>query len=442
MLASQNNWWMETRLQFDPSCGDRTEIWRAEMKKKSDPSEGRRHGKHPSKALSVSHVRNAKPGKYADGNGLYLVVDKSGARRWVLRTVVQGKRREIGLGGCSVVSLAHAREEAARLRAIARKNGDPLEALSRERRITPTFENVAREFHLHHVRGLTNEKHKQDWISSIERYAFPVMKDLQVDRIDTKEVLEVLTPIWTEKIDTARRVKQRLKTIFDYTKAKGWRSGDNPVEGIEKVLPRIGAKVKRHYAFMPYVEIPEFIENMRETNAMEATKLGLEFIVLTAARTSEVLLAEWSEIDFKARTWTVPAERMKMRREHRVPLSDRCLEILRAAEGLRLGKYVFPSSDPDRPLSNMVFLQLLERMDRRDIVVHGFRTSFRTWAEERTNTQRSVVEAALAHVVGDKVEAAYLRTDLFEKRRRLMESWAAYVTTAPKQKVVSISREA
>jgi integrase len=395
--------------------------------------------KHPQKALSAKKIHNALPGKHADGNGLYLIVDESNAKRWVLRTVIHSKRREMGLGGLSLVSLAEAREEAARLRKIARKNGDPLAERRRERIITPSFEAIAREVHASHSQTFRNPKHAAQWITTLETYAFPTMGKIPIDKIESKEILAVLSPIWIEKPETARRVKQRIKTVFDYAKAKGFRSTENPVEGISRVLPKHSGKTKDHFAALPYVQVPDFIQALRASKVYESVKLAFEFLILTASRTSEVLLAKWQEIDLEGKVWIVPAERMKAKVEHRVPLSVRCILILKTAKEMSFGgEYVFPGRTNSKPLSNMAFLMALRRMERTDITAHGFRSSFRDWAEEKTNTQRSVIEAALAHTVDNKVEAAYLRTDLFDKRRTLMNTWASFATAAPKAKVVQI----
>jgi integrase len=398
--------------------------------------------KHPEKALTAAAIRNAKPGRYADGNGLYLVVDDSGAKRWVLRTVIQRKRCDMGLGGLSLVTLAEAREEAVRLRKIARNGGDPLAERRKERNAALTFEQAAIRVHESFVPTFRNAKHAAQWITSLRTYVFPVFGSRQVNSIGSAEVLAALTPIWTGKPETARRVRQRMRAVFDWAKASGHRSGDNPVDGVSKALPKHNAK-KGHHAALPYAKVPEFILSLRDCKAGVAARLAFEFLILTTARTSEVLLAEWKEIDLETRTWTVPPERMKAKEEHRVPLSPRCIEILKAAEEIRDGSdYVFPGR-PGRPLSNMVFeMTLRDRMDRDDITPHGFRSSFRDWAEERGTFKNAVVEAALAHTVRNKVEAAYLRTKLFDQRRPLMEAWAAYATTVPKRKVVPIGREA
>ena len=394
--------------------------------------------KHPEKALSAVKIKNAKPGRHADGNGLYLVVDDSGAKRWLLRTVIRGKRCDLGLGGHSLVSLADAREEAARLRKIARKGGDPLAERREELRVVPTFEVAAREVHGAHAATFKNEKHAAQWITTLETYVFPAFGSRQVGEIEPRDVLEVLTPIWNQKAETARRVRQRIKTVFDYAKAKGWRSGDNPVEGVTKVLPKQMEK-KEHFAAMPYAKVPEFITALAVANVSMSIKLAFEFLILTASRTSEVQLAKWPEIDLETKTWTVPAERMKAKVEHRVPLCERCLEILEAAQKISDGgEYVFPGRSAHRPLSNMAFLKALERMEYGNITAHGFRSSFRDWAEEKTHTQNSVIEASLAHTVKSKVEAAYLRTTLFDKRRDLMRIWANFVTAKPSAKVVNI----
>jgi integrase len=395
--------------------------------------------KHPDKYLNAVRIKNANPGRHADGNGLYLQVDDSGAKRWVLRTVIKGQRRNIGLGSLKLISLNEAREEAARLRRMARKGGDPLFELRQEKRIVPTFEEAAREVHAEYAKNF-KPRHANRWIKTLEDYAFPIFGNRPIDSIESGDILKVLTPIWSSMADTAGRVKQRMQTVFQYSKAKGWRSGDSQVDDIGTVLPKHKRNSVEHLSALPYAEVPAFLEKLRETDAAKVVKLGFEFLILTAARTSEVLLATWQEIDFDSKTWIVPADHMKMKLEHKVPLSGRCIEILRAAKELN-GEYIFPGRSAGKPLSNMAFLMALRRMERGDITAHGFRSSFRNWAEEKTNTQRSVVEAALAHQVENKVEAAYLRTTLFEKRRVLMDRWAAFATQKPAEKVVKM-REA
>jgi len=385
-------------------------------------------GKHTQKSLSAVFIRSvANAGRYGDGNGLYLIVDPSGAKRWVLRTVVMGKRRDIGLGGLSLVSLAEAREEATRLRKIARQQGDPLAERRMEQRVVPTFEQAAHEVHKTYSPSWKNAKHSQQWINTLSDYVFPVFGNFRVDQVHTPEVLKALSPIWLKKPETARRVRQRIKTVFDWAKAAGFRSGDNPVDGISKVLPK-QPNTQVHHTALPYAEIPTFIKALRKTDASKTALLAFEFLVLTATRTNEIINATWNEIDLKNKTWTIPSSRMKTKREHRTPLSRRCIEILKEVHQLSINNlYVFLNPLTGKPLSNMVFLMLLRRM-KQDVTAHGFRSSFRDWASERTNIPHDVCEAALAHSLKDKTEAAYKRTDLFDKRRELMESWAAFAT--------------
>lgn len=386
-------------------------------------------GRHPHHRLTAVAVRRRKPGKYADGNGLYLVVDDSGARRWILRTVVKGRRRDIGLGSVTLVGLAEARDEAVRLRRIARAGGDPV--FDRHRRQVPTFAETARQVHELHTKTLRNARHRATWLSSLEADVFPVFGDRPVDQVDTADVLKALTPIWTSKAETARRVKQRVRTVLDWAKASGYREGDNPADAVSRALPKQQARV-RHLPAMAYADVPAFLGTLRGAEAAPAVTLAFEFLLLTAVRTSEVLGARWTEIDQQVATWTVPAERIKAGREHRVPLTHAALAVIKRAGTLvDGGPFVFPGRRQGRPLSNMALLMVLRRLGRTDITTHGFRSSFRDWAAEQTTVPRAVAEAALAHVIPDKVEAAYFRSDLFDQRRELMSSWATYVTTAP-----------
>ena len=385
-------------------------------------------GSHPDKALSPVKVRSLTvPGRYADGNGLYLVVDPSGAKRWLLRVVVHGKRTDIGLGGLKLVSQAEAREEASRLRKIARAGGDPLAERRAAKRVIPTFEAAAKAVHAAHKESWKNPKHADQWINTLTQYVVPVFGQKHVDQIESADVLKALSVIWLAKPETARRVLQRIRTVFDWAKASGHRSGDNPVDGVSKVLPKQNA-AGAHHAALPYAKVSQFIKKLRKVDAGASSRLALEFMILTAVRTNEVLGARSSEIDLKKKTWTIPAERMKMKREHRVPLAPRCIEILKKASEVNdKSAFVFPGRSDDKPLSNMVFLMLLRRM-KFNITAHGFRSTFRDWASEQTSFPSAVCEAALAHAIKDKTEAAYNRTDLFEKRRELMVTWAGYCT--------------
>jgi len=392
--------------------------------------------RHPEKVLTAVAIRALKkPGRYADGNGLYLKVTKSGAKRWELRTVVHGKRCDIGLGGLKLVSLAEAREEAQKYRKIARNDGDPVAEKRRARQVLLTFKQAAEAVHKEHAKAWKNAKHGEQWINTLKTYAFPFFGDRKVEQVQTSDILKALTPVWLAKPETARRVRQRIGTVLDWAKAAGYRSGDNPVDDIAKALPRQSDR-KGHFAALPYTEVPAFVRKLHDDEPTSAS-LAFEFLILTAARTGEVLDAKWCEIDLDQTTWTVPANRMKAGREHRVPLAPRCVELLGQAKLLAAGsEFVFPGRSNDKPMSNMVLLMIMRRLEVAH-TVHGFRSAFRDWASERTNFAREICEAALAHIVKDKTEAAYRRGDLFEKRRELMATWASFVD-APKPVIVPI----
>lgn len=387
----------------------------------------KRAGKHPEKALTAVTVRQTKtPGRYADGNGLYLEVDASGAKRWTLRIVIQGRRRDLGLGSVSLVSLSEAREKALLMRKIAREGGDPLLERRKAQGAIPTFSEAAERVHAEHAPSWKNEKHAAQWLTTLKTYAYPGIANLPINAIDTPMLLRVLSPIWLSKPETARRLRQRLGTVFDWAKAAGYREGDNPIEGVERGLPK-NTRQKEHHAAMAYSEVPAFVKALRATDAGLAVRLGFEFLILTAARTGEVLGATWGEMDLQEKIWTIPASRMKAQRLHRVPLSARCLDILTEAQQFGSDCFVFPGRSEDKALSNMAFLMVLRRM-KLDVTAHGFRSAFRDWAAESTNHSREVCEMALAHTVENKVEAAYRRGDLFEKRRKLMSDWSLFIS--------------
>ena len=396
-------------------------------------------GPHPHKKLSPPTVAALKkPGRYSDGNGLYLVVSPTGNKKWILRTVVQGRRTDIGLGGLSTTTLKKARTQAAELREIARDGGNPVIERRKARSNAPTFKEAAKLVHEDHKKSWKNEKHAAQWIKTLENYAYPHFGDIRVDAIGTAEVLKALSPIWLTKAETARRVRQRIGTVMDWAKAAGHRIGDNPIDGIQKGLPK-QPKQRGHHAALPYGEIRNFITELRATQCGDSTKLAFEFLILTATRTSEVQLAKWSEIDLENKTWTIPAERMKAGRKFRVPLTARCIEILELAKALPdCDSYIFPGLRKGKPLSNNTFLKALQRM-KKNITAHGFRSTFRDWTAERTNFSREVCEMALAHTISDKTEAAYLRGDLFDKRRELMDTWESYATSE-KGKVVTLRK--
>jgi integrase len=386
-------------------------------------------GRHPEKALTAVKVKAAvKGGRYADGNGLYLVVDRSGAKRWLLRTVVQGRRRDIGLGGVSLVSLADARERAAQYRRTARLGGDPLAEKRAASIRIPTFAQAAESVHVEHKPAWRNPKHAAQWITTLRTYAVPVLGARPINQIDTPDILKVLAPIWLTKPETARRVRQRMRTVLDWAKAAGYRNGENPVDGVTKGLPK-QPDGNGHHAALAYADVPGFITDLRASAVGDAAKLAFEFMILTATRTSEVLRAMWDEIDLDRAVWTIPAARMKAGREHRVPLSPRCIEILLQAKQFSDSSYVFSGRSPQKPLSNTVFLMALRHM-KVTITAHGFRSAFRDWASESTSFPNEVCEMALAHTISNKTEAAYRRGDLFEKRRALMSTWAEYVVGA------------
>ena len=388
---------------------------------------GIKSGPHPDKALSSAFVRTVKKaGKYFDGQGLILRVEKSGTRRWVQRIVIKGKRREIGLGAPALVSLAEAREKALENRKLARAGGDPLKA-RREAMAMLTFEKAAEKVHELHLPTWRNPKHAAQWINTLKEYAFPHFGDKSLADVTTADVLAALTPIWTAKPETARRVRQRIGAVMKWAMAQGWRQ-DNPAEAIAKALPKHDMRKVKHRVALPYTEVAECIETVRQSRAGRATKLALEFVILTATRSNETRLARWEEIDLDNAEWLIPAERMrKTWRPHRVPLSARSVEILREAKALDdESGLVFPGTKRGKSLSDMTLSKLVKELGFK-ADVHGFRTSLKTWAQEQTHFPDSVSEAALSHVVKNKAEAAYARSDLFDKRRKLMDAWASFL---------------
>jgi integrase len=399
----------------------------------------KRSGKHPDKALTQVRINAIKsPGRYADGNGLYLKVSKTGAKRWELRTVVKGKRCDIGLGSLKLVSLAEAREAARAGRQLARNDGDPLIARRAARLVPPTFREAAETVHQSHAKAWKNPKHADQWINTLKTYAFPAFGDRRIDQIETPDILRALSPIWLTKPETARRVRQRIGTVLDWAKAAGFRSGNNPVEEISKALPRQPDR-KGHHAALSYSELPAFLVRLQGCDAGETVRLSLEFLILTAGRTNEVLEARWSEFNLAEGSWTVPGARMKAGREHRVPLSDRAIAILGRLKELSVAsEYLFPGRSRSKPMSNMALLMTMKRLGLKE-TVHGFRSTFRDWTSERTNFPREICEAALAHIVKDKTEAAYRRGDLFEKRRELMALWADFAAGSG-TKIVQLRR--
>jgi integrase len=376
------------------------------------------------------------PGMHADGGGLYLQVSATGARSWIFRYTVNGKSHYHGLGPLQSVALAQAREKARACRHGLLDGVDPIAARKirrAEQRLatasTMTFSECAKLYIASHAAGWRNARHAAQWPTTLQTYVYPVFGDLSVQAIDVGLVMKVLEPIWHEKPETASRVRGRIEAVLDWATARGYRQGDNPARWrghLENLLPR-KTRVRRveHHAALPYTEIGAFIAALRQQDGAAAR--ALEFAILTAARRGEVRGARWSEIDLTARLWIIPADRMKSGREHRVPLSEPGIAILQALP-LR-GEFVFDNGSGQHPIGDRAMLRLLAQMGRGDLTVHGFRSTFSDWCAEQTHTPSEVREMALAHTVGSKVEAAYRRGDLFQKRRDLMNAWARHCSS-------------
>jgi integrase len=395
-------------------------------------------------SLTQLKVQNAKPGKHEDGRGLRLVVSKSGSKNWIVRVQSGGRRREIGLGSASAVGLAEARMKAEGVRMAIRAGVDPV-AERRQQQTAPTFSEAARLVHAEHRPSWKNSKHAAQWLSSLERYVFPKLGDVQVDQITTSMIREVLLDIWLTIPETARRVRQRIGTVLDYAHSREWRDQEAPLRSVSKGLPK-QPKGQTHYAAMPWRELPDFIANMPETiKANDTVRSALGLLILTATRSGEVRGAVWSEVDLSNEMWTIPAERMKAGVVHRIPLSDDALAILERMSQQRRtsdqSEHIFEGRREGRPLSDMTLTMPLRRADL-GITVHGFRSAFRDWCGEATNTPREIAEACLAHTLTNKVEAAYARTDYFDKRRDVMNRWAAFCCSSAKNNLISIDREA
>ncbi len=396
-------------------------------------------------AVTVSKTR--EPGLHHDGGGLYLQVSIGAGgvvnRSWILRYMLDRRPRKMGLGSAELVSLAEARERAMQARKLARVEAvDPIEARLAARQAARaeaarnmTFEECCNRYIAAHQSAWTNARHRNQWPETLAAYAYPVMGTLPVGSIDTAIVMRVVEPLWNTKQETAARLRARIERVLDWATVSGFRAGENPARlkgHLDQLLAkRNKARTVRHLAAVPHAELPGFMGALKQREGIAAR--ALEFCILTAARTGEVLHARWDEIDTAAKLWVIPAARMKSAREHRVPLSDSATAIL--ADLPRNGAFVFEGHR-----AHMAMLKVLQKMGRRE-TVHGFRAAFKTWASEQTAFPADVVEAALAHVVGDKVERAYARGDLFEKRRRLMADWASYLSApVPKGDVVPLRK--
>ena len=400
------------------------------MNPAQSPRRTKRRGRHPHHALAPAFVRTAPPGHHIDGHGLYLYVQPTGARSWIQRLVIRGRRCELGLGAVALVSLAEAREKAVANRKLAREGGDPL-ADKRYAQGVPTFADAATAVIEQKRTGWKNPEQVRAWRNSLERYASPRIGGMAISAVASADVLAILAPIWHTKPVIAKAVRQRLHAVLEWAVAMNLRN-DNPCS---RVGPVIGPQrnIVQHMRALPHREVAPAVATVRASRETPAVTLAFEFLVLTASRSGEIRFAAWDEIDTEARVWTIPATRMKMKRDHRVPLCGRAMEILEAARALGNGQLVFPSRSGQR-LNVKQLRRLLERCGIA-AVPHGFRSSFRDWAAEETDHPREVIEAALAHVVQNKVEAAYARSDLFERRRRLMDEWAAYLNGAGAQAV-------
>jgi integrase len=398
-------------------------------------------------SLSVRKIETIRDaGYYGDGGGLYLRVTATGTKGWIFRYQIAGRRRDMGLGAVDLVSLAEARRKAIEARKLIADGQDPLDAKIAESTAAAveaakaiTFKAAAEAYIASHQAAWRNPKHAAQWAATLTTYVYPVFGELPVSAADTELVMRVLQPIWSTKSETASRVRGRIESILDWAKVRGYRDGENPARWKGHLQALLPAKAKvakvEHHAALPYTDMPAFMAALRVTDGMAAR--ALRFAILTAARTGEALGATWAEINLTARLWTVPAERMKAGKEHRVPLSEPAMTLLRDLYEVRQGDPVFPGAVKGRGLSNMALLMALRRLGRADLTAHGFRSTFRDWVAEQTNFPSEVAEMALAHTVGDKVEAAYRRGDLFEKRRQLAEAWGGFCSQPADSSIVT-----
>jgi integrase len=391
--------------------------------------------------LSAAKVKAIKaPGDYLDGRGLYLQVRSETSKSWLLKYSMDKRAREMGLGSAFDFSLAEAREQRDTLRKLIKRGIDPLEQRAVEKQAKKleaakaiTFRDAAARFIKDNRSGWKNAKHAAQWEATLKTYAYPVIGDLPVQSVDTALVMKILDPIWSAKTETASRVRGRIETVINAAKAREEFSGENPARWrghLEAILPKQSkvSKVKNHPA-LPYAELPTFMQDLRKREGIAAA--ALEFQILTASRPGNAVGARWAEIDLAGAVWTIAGENMKGGKDHKVPLSAAALAVLDRMEKIRNGEFVFYGADPKRPLSDAATGAVLDRMSRADIVPHGFRSTFRTWVGEKTSFPREVAEKALAHLVGDETERAYDRGDMFEKRRLLMDAWAAFATSDP-----------
>lgn len=387
--------------------------------------------------LTAVAMRNAKePGRYGDGEGLFLHVAQGGSKSWIVRVQKAGRRRDIGLGSAAKVTLADARVRAAKVRAQVEAGLDPV-AERRKADGIPTFRKAAEQVFEQNSKTWRNGHHQWQWMRTLEMFAFPSIGDALVSEITGPMIRDLLADIWLTKPETARRVRQRVGAVLDWAYAKGWRDTEAPMRSITKGLPR-QPRATAHHAALPYADVPPFLATLRAGRPTFG-RLALEALVLTAARSGEIRGARWSEIDLAAAKWTVPAERMKAGKEHVVPLSGAAVAVFEKARGLRIGssELLFPGARTAKPMSDMTLVKVMRDM-KVEATPHGFRSSFRDWAAEETTFPAEVAEAALAHTVPDKVVAAYRRTDFLEKRRKLMDAWSGHCNQRPSGNVLKI----
>ena len=388
--------------------------------------------------LTARQVETLKEvGRHSDGDNLYLNIAKGGSKSWVLFYRFGDKRKEMGLGGAGDITLAEARKRALIATRLLCDSKDPLaekQAAKRSKEAQVTFGVFADDYLKLHIGKFKNSSHQQQWKKALADYCAP-LRPIPIGEIDTKAVLKVLRPMWQRVPETASRTRGKLEAILDAARAQGLYNGENPARWkghLKAVLPTRQRLTRGHHAALHYDDLPSFLIGLR-SQAKSIASLALEFCILTATRTNETLGAVWSEIDLAKGIWAIPALRMKTGQPHRVPLAPRVVEILRAMEAARNSHnlYVFPGLVKDKSLSNMAMAAVLKRMNRTDITVHGFRSTFRDWASEQTSFPHEVCEMALAHVIGSKVEAAYRRGDLFDKRSLLMDAWQAFADSEP-----------
>lgn len=387
-----------------------------------------------------------KPGRYADGGNLYLRISPNGGKRWMFFYRFGTKRRDMGLGSAakSGVSLAEARQKADAARAILRSGIDPMTVMGKDARekadrTIPTFGQFADDYVYAHRPKFRNDKHAAQWEMTLGDAYCKAIRHLSVDTVDTEAILKVLQPIWQKVPETASRVRGRIENVLDAARARGYRTGENPAMWrghLKTLLPARQRLTRGHHSALPYADLPAFMADLRSRKSTAAQ--ALELCILTATRSGEVLNAKWVEFDLEKAIWTVPAIRMKAGLEHRIPLTKCAVELLKGLPRLPLNDHVFPGNGVGKPLSGMAMTMQLRRMNRGDITVHGFRSTFRDWASEQTSFPHETCEHALAHRISDKAEAAYRRGDQFEKRRKLMEAWTAFAEHQSSPKVVKI----